>query len=56
MMPDEPFRRIAEKLANLSRELKSCTDPVKRLGLLKKFRAVLADADKIIAQESAESC
>jgi len=46
---DTPFREIAEKFGTLSKELKSCTDPARRIDLLKEFRAVLAEADRIAA-------
>jgi hypothetical protein len=52
-MPEKPFQKIAEKFGSLSQKLKRCTDPAKRLGLLKEFRATLAEADRMIAEESA---
>jgi len=48
-MSDTPFREIAEKFGSLSKELKVCTDPARRMDLLKEFRAVLAEADRIVA-------
>ena len=48
--PDK-FRGIAEQFAHLSRELRNCTDPETRLSLLKAFRALLAEADVILATE-----
>ena len=50
------FRQIAEQLGALSNELKNCTDPTKRLNLLRQFRTVLAEADRAIAEESETNC
>lgn len=50
--PMAGFREIAEKLGSLSNELKECTEPSKRLALLRQFRSLLADADMAIAGES----
>lgn len=52
-MSDARFRGIAARFGTLSNELKDCTDPARRLDLLKEFRAVLAEADRFIADESA---
>lgn len=44
-IPVAHFREIAEKLGTLSHELKSCTDPTKRLNSPRQFRTVFAEAD-----------
>ena len=50
----ETFRIIADQFGSLSYELKNCTDPQKRRDLLREFRALLAQADGIVSEESAE--
>lgn len=42
---------IAEQLATLSKTLSNNTDPESRRTLLKKFRALLAEADRVVARE-----
>ena len=50
-----PFSEIAEKFGTLSEELKNSRDPARRLELLKEFRALLAEADRIIVESAGES-
>lgn len=42
---------IAEHLAILTKKLRECTDPVERRVLLKEFRVLLGEADKISAEQ-----
>jgi hypothetical protein len=42
---------IAEQFAILTEKLRNSTDPEKRRTLLRQFRALLADADEIVAEE-----
>lgn len=49
------FREIAERLGTLSSDLKKCTDPARRLDLLRQFRAILAEADRTIIEESEQT-
>jgi hypothetical protein len=43
---------LAQQLAVLSNELRNNTDPESRVALLRKFRVLLAQADKIVAEET----
>jgi len=45
------LQAIAEQLATLSKTLRSKTDPENRRALLRTFRALLAEADRVIAAE-----
>jgi hypothetical protein len=45
------LQAIAEQLATLSKTLRSKTDPENRRALLRTFRALLAEADRVIAGE-----
>jgi hypothetical protein len=53
MMTDIPtnFHAIAEKLEILIKKLRGSTNPEERRALLRQFRALLADADEISAEE-----
>jgi len=53
MMSDssESLQAIAEQLATLSKTLRNDTDPESRRALLRRFRVLLADADKVVAGE-----
>jgi len=42
---------IAEQLATLSKTLSNNTDRESRRALLRKFRALLAEADRVVAGE-----
>jgi hypothetical protein len=43
---------IAKRLAILTKQLKGCTDPEERRVLLKEFRILLGEADRITAAET----
>ena len=43
---------IAQQLEVLSRELRKNRDPESRLTLLRNFRVLLAEADKVIAEQT----
>jgi hypothetical protein len=43
---------IAKRLAILTSQLKGCIDPEERRVLLKEFRTLLGEADRIIAAET----
>jgi hypothetical protein len=45
------LRPIAEQFSILTQKLRNNTDPEIRRALLRQFRVLLADADKIILQE-----
>ena len=45
------LQAIAEQLATLSKTLRSKADPENRRALLRTFRALLAEADRVIAAE-----
>lgn len=49
----KPLREIAEQFGSLSKELKECTDPGRRRELLRQFRTLLGEADRIIADQAA---
>jgi hypothetical protein len=43
---------VAEQLAILTNTLRNCTDPENRRALLREFRVLLSEADKIITLET----
>lgn len=43
---------IAERMAVQTKKLKDCIDPEERRVLLKEFRTLLGEADRIIAAET----
>jgi hypothetical protein len=43
---------LAKRLAILTKQLKGCTDPEERRVLLKEFRILLGEADRITAAET----
>jgi hypothetical protein len=43
---------IAERMAAQTKKLKDCIDPEERRVLLKEFRTLLGEADRIIAAET----
>jgi hypothetical protein len=45
------LQAIAEQLAMLSKTLKNNTDPESRRALLRSYRVLLAEADRVIAGE-----
>jgi hypothetical protein len=49
-----PFREIAEN-GTLSENLKDSRDPARRLELLKEFRALLAEAGRIVVESAGDS-
>lgn len=44
---------IAEQLSSLSKKLRDCTDPEERRVLLRQFRSLLGEADKIVDESAA---
>jgi hypothetical protein len=46
------IRAIAEQLEVLSKELRNNRDPEGRRALLRNFRVLLAEADKVIAEQT----
>lgn len=54
MMTDScaDLHALAQQLARLSNELRNNPDPERRVALLRKFRMLLAQADKIVAEEA----
>ena len=54
MMTDTSARIhvIAEQLEVLSKELRNSRDPESRRALLRNFRVLLAEADKVIAEKN----
>jgi hypothetical protein len=49
--PSASLQAIAEQLATLSKTLSGNTDPESRRALLRTFRVLLAEADRVIAGE-----
>jgi hypothetical protein len=45
------LQAVAEQLATLSKTLRNNADPDSRLALLRTFRLLLAEADRVIAGE-----
>jgi hypothetical protein len=43
---------IAERFAILTKKLRSSTDPEYRRALLREFRVLIAEADKILREET----